>query len=58
MAAAGAALGDRWSLEALVARALEPVLRRWLVQFSREQLRLQGLSCELYNLELQASVRL
>jgi hypothetical protein len=57
MAAADAAAAGRWSLEGLVARALEPVLRRWLVAFSREQLRLQGLSCELFNLELNAAVR-
>ena len=56
MAAAGAERG--WAtLEGLVARALEPVLRRWLRNFRREQLRLDGLACQLFGLELNAAVR-
>ena len=56
MAAAGAERG--WAtLEGLVARALEPVLRRWLRNFRRDQLRLDGLACQLFGLELNAAVR-
>lgn len=56
MAAAGAERG--WlTLEGLVARALEPVLRRWLRGFRREQLRLDGLACQLFALELNAQAR-
>ena len=57
MAAAGSERGGWGSLEGLVARALEPVLRRWLRDFRREQLRLDGLACELFALELHAAVR-
>ncbi len=57
MAAAGSERGGWGTLEGLVARALEPVLRRWLRGFRREQLRLDGLACELFALELNASVR-
>ncbi len=49
--------GVNEALEGLAMKALEPVLRRWLKTFSRDQLRLQGLKCELYDLDLQASVR-
>jgi len=49
--------GASEAIESLAVKALEPVLRRWLTSFNREQLRLQGLKCELYDLDLQASVR-
>ncbi|KAL2636205.1 hypothetical protein R1flu_007684 [Riccia fluitans] len=43
-------------MEAILARGLEPKLKYWLRSFSRDQLRLQGRSVHLYNLDLNGDV--